>query len=182
MPSWFAKLLIKLWGWKQKGCFPPQEVKKYVLLAAPQTSSQDLFIDVFTRVANKTKIGFLGKAALFKFPQGIFLKWLEGIPVDRSSSSNKVDAVIKMFESKEEFAICLAPEGTRQKVEKLRSGFYHIARGAKVPLVLCTLDFENKIISFSEPYYLTKDQDSDFKYIWNYFKGVKGKNPELSIN
>ena len=182
MSSWLAKWFIKIWGWKQEGFFPPQEVKKYVLIAAPHTSWQDFFIGIFSKLANQAPIYFLGKASLFKFPLGVVLKWFGGLPVNRLAASNKVDAIAKMFNDKEHFAICIAPEGTRKKVDHFRTGFYYIAKKANVPIVMCSLDYKHKIIGFSQPYYLGNDQEKDFEYIWNHFKGVNGKNPSLSIN
>ena len=74
----------------------------------------------------------------------------------------------------------LSPEGTRKKVDKWKTGFYYIAKGANVPIVMATLDFENKKIKISEPYYVTEDIHKDFKVFDNFYKDVKGKNPELS--
>ena len=75
----------------------------------------------------------------------------------------------------------IAPEGTRKKVDKFKTGFYHIARLAGVPIVLTKFDWKNKIVDFGEIFYPTGDETKDLTYIWNYFKGVEGKIPELSI-
>ena len=72
----------------------------------------------------------------------------------------------------------LSPEGTRKKVEKWKSGFYFIAKGAKVPIVMATLDFGNKNIKVSEPYYPTDNQEKDFKVFHSFYEGIQGKNPD----
>ena len=91
-----------------------------------------------------------------------------------------VDAIVQIFDNKEEFRLGISPEGTRKKVTKWKTGFYYIAKGAKVPIVMATLDFENKQIKFSEPYDTTDDKEKDFNHFDNFFKGVKGKHSELS--
>ena len=91
-----------------------------------------------------------------------------------------VDAIVQIFENKKEFRLGISPEGTRKKVAAWKTGFYYIAKGAKVPIVMATLDFENKQIKFSEPYDTTNDKEKDFKHFNAFFKGVKGKHSELS--
>jgi 1-acyl-sn-glycerol-3-phosphate acyltransferase len=105
---------------------------------------------------------------------------LGGTPVDRTKSNKLVDAVINLFNSKEEFRLALSPEGTRKKVAHWKTGFYYIAKGAKVPVVMATLDFENKKLKISEPYYVTGDLEKDFEHFNLFYKNVKGRNPELS--
>ena len=126
------------------------------------------------------KVNFIGKNSLFKGPFGFILRSLGGTPVDRSKSSNMVDAIVQIFDNKKEFRLGISPEGTRKKVSKWKTGFYYIAKGAKVPIVMATLDFDNKQIKFSEPYDTTDDKEKDFNHFDNFFKGVKGKHSELS--
>ena len=127
-----------------------------------------------------TMVHFIGKGSLFKFPFGYFFRALGGTPVDRTKSNKLVDAVINLFNSKEEFRLALSPEGTRKKVAHWKTGFYYIAKGAKVPVVMATLDFENKKLKISEPYYVTGDLEKDFEHFNLFYKNVKGRNPELS--
>ena len=175
----FAKfILYNILGWKLENDFP-QDIKKYVVIAAPHTSWVDFPIAILSRMASGTMIHFIGKGSLFKPPFGFFFKMLGGTPVDRSTSNNLVDAVINVFNEKDEFRLGLSPEGTRKKVDKWKTGFYYIAKGANVPIVMATLDFENKKIKISEAYYPTIDKNEDFKVFHSFFEGVKGKNPEL---
>ena len=132
------------------------------------------------RNSSGEKVNFIGKNSLFKGPFGFIFRSLGGTPVDRSKSSNMVDAIVQIFDNKEEFRLGISPEGTRKKVAKWKTGFYYIAKGAKVPIVMATLDFENKQIKFSEPYDTTDDKEKDFNHFDNFYKGVKGKHSELS--
>ena len=88
---------------------------------------------------------------------------------------------MKVFEAHEEFGIALSPEGTRQRVDKLRTGFYNIAKGAHVPIVMVGLDYANKQVVFSPPFSVTDDQAADIEHILKFFRPIKGKYPEKSL-
>ncbi|MEO9569885.1 MAG: 1-acyl-sn-glycerol-3-phosphate acyltransferase [Polaribacter sp.] len=171
-------ILFTLLGWKLENDFP-QDIKKYVVIAAPHTSWVDFPIAILSRMASGTMIHFIGKGSLFKPPFGFFFKMLGGTPVDRTKSNNLVDAVIDVFNTKDEFRLGISPEGTRKKVDKWKTGFYYIAKGANVPIVMATLDFGNKKVKISKPYYVTPNKEKDFEVFYNYFKNIKGKKPEL---
>ena len=174
--------MLKIFGWKVTGSIPA-DLKKYVVIAAPHTSAVDFPIGVWARSAIGRDIKYLGKKSLFKPPLGWLMRKLGGYPVDRSGNQNLVAQVVELFNSKDAFAIALSPEGTRRKVDRLRTGFYHIAVGAKVPIVLVTFDYDARIVHFNpEPFYPTGDKEEDLKFIWDYYKGVKGKVPEYSIS
>ncbi|MDB9723613.1 1-acyl-sn-glycerol-3-phosphate acyltransferase [Polaribacter sp.] len=172
-------ILNRILGWKVENSFP-KEPKKYIIIAAPHTSWIDFPIAILARMSVGTMVHFIGKGSLFKFPFGYFFRALGGTPVDRTKSNKLVDAVINLFNSKEEFRLALSPEGTRKKVAHWKTGFYYIAKGAKVPVVMATLDFENKKLKISEPYYVTGDLEKDFEHFNLFYKNVKGRNPELS--
>ncbi|MBS1656244.1 MAG: 1-acyl-sn-glycerol-3-phosphate acyltransferase [Bacteroidetes bacterium] len=177
----FSKLYLRLKGWKQTDAFPEGQ-KKFILIIAPHTSSSDFFIGIaFRSVLRLTYIRFLGKEELFKPPFGFLFRWLGGTPVKRSSSNNMVDQVVNLFNNHEEFCIALAPEGTRKKVERLKTGFYFIAKKAKVPIIMCGLDYENKTLRFSEPFFTTADEKDDFNKIISFFGPIKGKKPEQGL-
>ena len=171
-------ILFTLLGWKIENTFPTTP-KKYVVIAAPHTSWVDFPIAILTRMSLGVMVHFIGKGSLFKPPFGFFFRKLGGTPVDRSQSNNLVDAVVQIFNRKEEFRLGLSPEGTRKKVEKWKTGFYYIAKGANVPIVMATLDFGNKRVKISDPYYITDNKEKDFEVFYDFFKNIKGKNPEL---
>jgi 1-acyl-sn-glycerol-3-phosphate acyltransferase len=102
--------------------------------------------------------------------------------VDRSANHNFVSATAEAFKREKRFHLVIAPEGTRKKVDKFKTGFYHIARLAEVPISLCTFDFSKKIVFFDPVlFYPTNDEKADLQYLWNYFKGVRGGVPERGI-
>lgn len=181
--QWLARLIyFKILGWQIVGnkTFSKEDIKKAVIIAVPHTSWHDFYIGVLLRAVVKVKTNFIGKKDLFVFPFGYFFKALGGAPINRKVNENKVDAIAKLFEEHDEFRMTLAPEGTRKKVETWKTGFYFIAKKAKVPIIMFTLDFENKQNKISEPFYPTDDMEADFKYMYDFFKGVKGKIPEYS--
>ncbi len=172
-------ILYTILGWKIENEFP-KHPKKYIVIAAPHTSWVDFPIAILTRMSLGTMVHFVGKNSLFKWPFGYFFRALGGTPVDRTKNNNLVDAIIDIFNNKEEFRLGLSPEGTRKKVETWKTGFYYIAKGANVPIVMATLDFENKKVKISVPYYTTDDKEADFRHFKDFYKNIKGKNPELS--
>ncbi len=179
---WFCGIAFKVTNWKVQGR-PPHHLEKFVMIVAPHTSSKDFYIGIAARsVCHLEYVKFLGKVELFKFPLGIFIRALGGYPVDRSKNNNLVDNVVEIFKSKDRFSIALAPEGTRKRVKKLRSGFYHIAKKAGIPVVIVGFDFKRKLVDICEPFYPTQNTEEDMKFIWNYFTGITGANPELGIN
>jgi 1-acyl-sn-glycerol-3-phosphate acyltransferase len=172
-------ILFTILRWKFVGDFP-KDIKKYVVIAAPHTSWVDFPIAILSRMSSGLMINFIGKASLFKAPFGFLFRALGGTPVDRSKNNNLVDAIVAIFKNKKEFRLGLSPEGTRKKVKKWKTGFYYIAKGANVPIVMATLDFEHKTIKISEPFYTTDNKEKDIAYLRSFFLNVKGKNPELS--
>ena len=172
-------ILFKILKWKIIGSFP-KELKKYVIIAAPHTHWVDFPLGILVKWAEAAPVNYIGKASLFKPPFGLIFRWLGGAPVNRSESTNKVQAIVDVFNKNEKFILALSPEGTRKKVEKWKTGFYYIAKGANVPIVMATLDFKNKQVKISDPYYLTNDMEKDFDLFYTYFKEVEGKIPEYS--
>lgn len=169
----------KICGWKTIGKFP-EDLKKYVLIGAPHTHWQDFILGLAIKYSTGLKVNYIGKASLFKPPFGFIFKALGGTPIDRSKSSNKVNAIVDIFNSREQFILALSPEGTRKKVTEWKTGFYYIAKGANVPVVMVTLDFKNKQVKISEPYYTTDNKEEDFNFFHKYYEGVVGKVPEYS--
>lgn len=178
---WLSKFIYhKLLGWKVTGFSDFESVKKAVIIAVPHTSWHDFYIGVLLRSVIGLKANFVGKKELFAFPFGWIFRALGGAPVVRKTNENQVEAIARLFDEHDVFRMALAPEGTRKKVEEWRTGFYYIAKAANVPIIMFTLDFENKENRFSEPFYPTYDKEADFKFMRKFFEGVKGKVPEYS--
>jgi 1-acyl-sn-glycerol-3-phosphate acyltransferase len=178
-----AFILYKLWGWKCTGKYP-HEVKKLVLIVAPHTSNWDFPVGVLVRSAEKIDAYFVGKHTIFFWPLGGFIKrFLRGIPVDRRTRGNFVDSTAALFETRDYLHIVIAPEGTRSLVSKFKTGFYYTAKAANVPIALCKFDWEHKEVYFDpQLFYPTDDENADMAYLWNYYVGVKGYNPEKGIH
>jgi 1-acyl-sn-glycerol-3-phosphate acyltransferase len=175
----FSTFFLRLLGWKITAVPPfPQQC---VVIVVPHTSWIDFPLGLLTRASMKENIRYAGKSSLFKPPFGWIFKALGGYPVDRSKRSNLVDAIVDIYKKEPDFKLAIAPEGTRKQVTELKTGFYYIAKGAGVPIILCKFDYEHKNVDFSAPFYPTDDKDADFAFIYNYFRGVKGKKPSYSF-
>ena len=161
-------------GWKIDGKFDPS-IKKSVVIVVPHTSWHNFYVGAFTRKIIQVDINYIAKKELFKGPLGAYLRWMGGSPLDRTKGQNKVEAIAQLFEEKEEFRLALAPEGTRKKVLKWKSGFYWIAVSAKVPIIPVAFDYGKKVVKVGEAFYPTGNYDKDYQLLQLFYKHVKGK-------
>lgn len=166
--------------WKLNGSFP--NVDKCVVIVVPHTHWLDFLLGLLVRKVVNQEINYIGKKSLFKPPFGWFFRWTGGAPVDRAKNSNTVDSIVQIFNERKIFRFALAPEGTRKKVENLRTGFYHIAKKAQVPIVMVAFDFGRREVKIAEPFHPTNSMEEDFKKIRQFYKGVLGKVPEYSFS
>ena len=176
-----SDFILKLWGWKMIGRFPG-DVPKLIVIIAPHTSNWDFILGILAKYSLQIRASYLGKEELFRFPFGWIFRKLGGYPVDRFNRSNKVNAVVELFKKNDRFILALSPEGTRSRVENLRTGFYHMAVKAGVPLLMVGLDFGKKEIVIDHPFALSGHMENDFKKIFNFYRGMKGKRPHLGID
>ncbi|MBS1543848.1 MAG: lysophospholipid acyltransferase family protein [Bacteroidetes bacterium] len=173
-------LIFKIIGWKVVGGVP--NIKKFVIAVAPHTSNWDFPVGVAARSLLRIRNAqFLGKSQLFRPPFGWFFRMLGGHPVKRTTSEDMVDQVVKIFNRHSEFILAMAPEGTRKKVDRLRTGFYYIAKGAGVPVVPVGFDYARKEVIIGEPIYLTHNFDADMDKLMAFYRPITGKNPELGL-
>jgi 1-acyl-sn-glycerol-3-phosphate acyltransferase len=180
-----SKLFWRIWwnlnGWKLNGEIP-SGLKKMILLVGPHTSWKDILLGLATRSKLKIyKAKFLGKKELFDGPFGWFFRWLGGVPVDRKSKHGMVEQVVDMFNKSEEFKLGLSPEGTRKKVDKLRTGFYNIAKQANVPIVMVGFDFSKKEVVLGDAFYTSNNEEGDFKKIIDFFAPIKVYHPQIVL-
>lgn len=180
MSKIIGKLILKLIGWKVAGNYP-YNLDKKIILAAPHTSNWDFPIGILIRTQIAEPIKFIGKSSLFKPPHGWLFSWLGGIPVDRSKSTNFVDATVKKINSKKVLTILISAEGSRRKVEKFKTGFYHMAYLAKVPIIPMIVDGIKKEFRFEEPIYPTGDAAIEIPLIEKIFEGITGVKKENSF-
>jgi 1-acyl-sn-glycerol-3-phosphate acyltransferase len=171
--------LLVLWvqGWHREGQ-TPDNVPKYVVVGAPHTSWYDAVFALAIAFVYRIKIFWLAKASAFRWPFRSLLLWLGGIPVDRAGGQDMVSQAIHQFQVNDRLIIVLTPEGTRKRVDAWKSGFYHIAMGANVPILLAFNDYLSRKIGFGPLITLTGDQDADMKKIAEFYADKKGRHPE----
>lgn len=177
--KWICKQYLKLIGWKIGSVLDPS-IRKCVLVAAPHTSNYDYPIALATLYACGVKTNFLGKKSLFKFPLGMLMRATGGIPVDRSKHTNMVEMMINMFNQRDDLILMIPAEGTRSLVKEWKSGFYHTAIGAKVPIVLGYLDYGKKIAGFGDVYHPSGDYQKDLAEIQQFYRQFTARHPEKS--
>lgn len=169
-----GRLVLTALGWRVEGEIPNQP--KFVLIVAPHTSNWDFPVGMSAKLALGLGAAWVGKHTIFRWPFGHLLRALGGIPVDRSASNDIVQQIVAEFARRPRMVFALAPEGTRTKVERWKTGFYHIARGAGVPIVPVAFDWEQRAIRIMSPFTPTGDADSDIAELRRLFEGVKGRN------
>lgn len=171
-----ARLIMRVLGWRVEGKLPG--LPKFVLIGAPHTSNWDflLFLGIiFTLRAN---VRFMGKAELFRSPIGFFFRYCGGVPVDRKKSTGLVDQMVDAANKADRFILTIAPEGTRHHVAEWKRGFYHIAKGAGIPIVMAVVDGKHKTVHIREQVFQpTDDIEADMKSIQEFFAEVVGINP-----
>ena len=163
-------------GWRVEGT--PPTTPKYVVIVAPHTSNWDFPIALFISWYYRMKGAWFGKHEIFTWPLlGWFFRLHGGIPVDRRCSHGFVEQAVRVFQEREQLVLALAPEGTRAKCACWKSGFYHIALKAGVPIALGYLDFQRKCGGFGPLYYPTGDPETDLANIRAFFDTVTPRHP-----
>ncbi len=175
MKKRFSKWLIKVFKWEYS---PFPEIKACVVAMAPHTSLWDFVWGKLYFVANGKKSYFLIKKEVFKFPLGPILKWMGGIPVDRTSPKGLAKDLPKLFKENPNLMITITPEGTRTKTTKWKKGFIYIAQAAKVPIVVGYIDFKKKKMGVIDIMSYEGNPDDIMKEFKRKFHGISGKFPE----
>jgi 1-acyl-sn-glycerol-3-phosphate acyltransferase len=171
-----ASLFLRATGWRPEGRRPAS--RRYVLIAAPHTSNWDLAYLLALAAIYDISVSWMGKDSLFRGPWGAVLRWFGGIPVDRTHRGNLVRQMTELFERSDRLALTVPAEGTRSYTPHWRSGFYHIARSANVPVVLGYLDYQRKRGGFGPEIVLTGDVSQDMDEIRGFYSDKVGKYPE----
>lgn len=175
-----SRLYLRLAGWKLQGQAP--RCDKCVIIAAPHTSNWDFLLIITMSFAFNLRINWMGKASLFKGIAGPIMRWMGGVAVDRSKNNNLVDAMVQAYAEHDNLKLAIPPEGTRGKVHQWKSGFYHIAFNAGVPISPSFLDFGNKTGGFFPNFTATDNYEQDLKKIQSLYKGMMGKNGPVSLD
>lgn len=172
----FSQVFLKLAGWQVLGALPAQ-AQKSVLIAAPHTSNWDLPYTLMVAFVLRLNIYWMGKASIFRFPFGPVMRWLGGIAVDRSKTNNLVQASAQAIQTADgALQLIVPPEGTRSKTRYWKTGFYHIAANAQVPIVLAYMDYQRKVSGLGPMFFPTGDIEADMVQIKAFYAPFKGKN------
>ncbi|MEN9510114.1 MAG: hypothetical protein RLZZ621_2677 [Gemmatimonadota bacterium] len=168
--------LMRRAGWRFEGQMP--NLTHFVVIVAPHTSNWDFPVGLAGKWALGFDATFWAKDTLFRWPLGWFMRANGGIPVDRKNKSNVVPDTIAAFATRPRMALVLSPEGTRKKVERWRTGFWHVAKGANVPICCVALDWQRKVIRLG-PTTMPEEEhpDDGIARMRQYFDGVVGYNP-----
>jgi hypothetical protein len=170
-----AVVAMRLTGWRIEGEFP--NLSRFVVIVAPHTSNWDFFVGVMAMFAIGFRGTFLGKHTAFTWPAGPVMRWLGGIPVDRSSPHNVVQQTIDYFDSRPRMLLALSPEGTRKKLAAWRTGFWYVAKGAGVPIVPAAFDYPARRIKIFPPVTPSDDIDADIAMLRGYYRASMAKHP-----
>jgi len=169
--------LLRALGWD--GVYHKPDAEKFIIIVAPHTSNFDFFIGfIYSRAFGMPSPNFLAKDTAFRGVMGPIVRWLGGIPVNRRERTNFVDQVVNAFNTRKRMILAITPEGTRSKVEYWKSGFYHIALRANVPIVMATIDYARKFITCGDMVMATGDMEGDIARIRAFFAGSTGRYPE----
>lgn len=171
-----AKCLLRLGGWTAVGEKPA--VRKAVFIAAPHTSNWDGIWALIYKVSIDLDVHFFAKQSLFWFPLSTLLRWLGGIPLNRSEPGSAVRQAVDTFNENDEFYLALAPEGTRSLRSHWKSGFYRIAMEANVPVVLGFFDYRRKRIGMGPIIELSGDRDADLATMQEFYGTKSARWPE----
>ena len=172
----FSLAFLRTTGWKIEGALPAHAAK-CVLIAAPHTSNWDLPYTLMVAFALRLNIYWMGKHSLFRPPFGAVMRWLGGIAVDRGRSTNLVTASAQAIQAADgPLQLVVPPEGTRGKTRQWKTGFYHIALTAQVPIVLAYMDYQRKVSGLGPVFQPTGDVDADMAVIKRFYSTIKGRN------
>ena len=170
--SW---LVLKLCGWKVVNVAPA--TCSYLIIAAPHTSNWDFPLGIAIAFHLRLKVYFIAKHTLFNGFAGPIMRWLGGVPLNRGASTNFVDASVEIYANSENLIFAIAPEGTRSSVGRWKTGFYHMAKGANVPLALAYFDFSKRVGGIGKMLNTTENIDADMQAIADFYEPIMGKYP-----
>ncbi|HSX65296.1 MAG TPA: lysophospholipid acyltransferase family protein [Pseudoxanthomonas sp.] len=171
---WVARRFLRAFGWRVIGTLP--DIPKLVLIVAPHSSNWDGVWGMAAKIAMGLQVRVLGKAQLFWWPLAPLLRKLGVVPIDRSSPQGTVEQAIDIIDGAERMWFALTPEGTRKRVQKWKSGFWKIARGANVPILMAYFHYPEKIIGIGELFHPSDDVDADMAKIREWYRPWQGKN------
>ncbi len=174
-----GRFLLWSYRWRVEG--EVHNAKKFMVILAPHTSYWDFLTNMGTMLALGVHNRWFVADAFCWWPIGNLMRWLGGIPIDRSCPQDLVSFTISKFADHDELILALYPEGTTRKAEKWKTGFWHIARGAKIPIQFLAVDYKRRVSTFGPVFELSDDTEADMKKIQTYFKDVTPRDSEKFV-
>ena len=179
---WVGRAYLTVAGWDTEGDLP-EYMSKGILIAAPHTSNWDLPFMLAVAWVYRLDLSWIGKHTLFESALGNkFFTWLGGIPVDRRARHGAVGQIIDRFDATDQLYIAIAPMGTRSKGKHWKSGFYHMAHGASVPIICGFLDYDRKRAGVGPVFVPTGDVKADMDRLRAFYEKVGALRPELKTD
>jgi 1-acyl-sn-glycerol-3-phosphate acyltransferase len=166
-------LLMKALGWRTEGALP--DIPRYVLIVAPHTSNWDLLFGAVTAFALRLDVYFMAKHQLFRFPFGPLMRWIGALRIDRRVHADTVRHAVETFREHDRLVIAVPPEGTRARVKHWKTGFYYIAAGAGVPVVMAFIDYGRKTAGVGPVLVPSGDIDADMRSVREFYDGIAGR-------
>ncbi len=177
--EWMLLRFFRLMGWTATAVRPIP--KKAVIIAAPHTSNWDFVYYIGLTRELGVETSFMAKRQLFRWPLGNFMRQMGGVQVNRESGGNYVQAMIDEFNRRDEFLLTIAPEGTRSAVGQWKTGFYHIALGAKVPLIIGMMDYAKKTGGLGVAFMPTGDYAADMARVEEFYRSTTPRHPDKAM-
>ncbi len=174
-----CRRMLRVAGWDIEGQFP--DLPKFVVIAAPHTSNWDFLVAMLVIGAVGIRAHWYIKRAAYRGPAAPIMRWLGGIPIDRSAHHGVVDQAIHLFKARDKLVLGITPEGTRKRVGKWKTGFWHIATGAGVPIVPVYFDYPRRRVGLGAPFWPSTDVASDIQKLRALYTPYAraGRRPDL---
>ena len=162
-------------GWGIEGQLA--DIPRCVMIVAPHTSNWDFVVGYLAKLALGLRVTFIAKHTLFRGPLGAFLRWVGGIPIDRSEAGGVVERAVALLRERAQLYLVVTPEGTRRKVERWKSGFYRIAQGADVPIIPVAFDYAARCVRLNPAFVLTGRYEADLQELQSWFSSAMARDP-----
>jgi len=172
---WLGRTGLRLFGWKVSGVLPDRA--RLMFIIAPHSSNWDFIWGLLAKWALDLRVEFLAKRSLFWGPLGWFMRRIGGIPVDRDAPEGLVEAVADRFANVDRLWLVIAPEGTRSKVERWKSGFWRIARQAQLPILCAYFHYPEKTVGIGPLFTPGDDMAQDMQRLREIYRQWRGKHP-----
>lgn len=176
---WIGRTVLRSLGWRIEGRLPA--VPKFIAIVAPHTSNWDWVIGLAGILALGIQASYMIKQEVFRGPLGWFFRATHALPIDRSAPRGLVEQTVDAYRTCDQLVIGVTPEGTRKRVDRWKRGFYHIAKGAGIPIVLVSWDYRRKVFGLGPAIEPTGDEAADFAWMHRYYANFQAKVPERAM-